>query len=143
MALRYVKNKAIDKWVSLLCRERAEWICERCDKNFSTQHGRLDWSHLFSRTMSLLIRWSPDNCFAHCKACHFFFGNNPIHYKDWATEKLGEGMIEILKEKSWATEKPYRSERLKILAFYKDQYEKMMQKRADGVTGRLEWQGWY
>ena len=142
MALRYVKNKAIDKWVSLLCRERAEWICERCDRNFTATPGKLDWSHLHSRTR-LLIRWSPDNCFAHCKTCHRFFGSNAPHFNDWALERLGEGMMQILKEKSWATKKPYRSERLEILAFYKDQYEKMMQQRADGVTGRIEWQGWY
>ncbi len=56
--------------------------------------------------------------------------------------KLGEGMLEILREKQRQIYKGWKRDMVSITAHYKSEYEIMQAKRADGVQGRIEFMSW-
>jgi hypothetical protein len=138
-----IKIKPADKWFSLLARERAEHRCECCGKYCGPDHsgGRLDCSHIFSRRHKA-TRWHPSNSVAHCFTCHQYLGGNPLEFSAWAEKYLGHGLLEIIREQHHMIVKCGKRLEKEIAKELKRQYDEMMQKRADGITGRIEFDGW-
>ena len=88
------------------------------------------------------MRWSKDNAFAMCWGCHQKLGSNPDDFRLWAVNKVGQGMIDILREKreDISRAKIFKKNEKEVAKHYKTEYERMLEKRNDGETGRIEFQ---
>lgn len=137
-----IKRTPADDWFSKCVRERTNWICEKCGKNCQHNHAALQCSHSFSRRHRT-IRWCGENAQALCFTCHRWYEGNPPESGKWLENKiLGTEMLEILIEKKNNKVKVPKIEEKKIAKHYKAEYEKMQEKRANGVTGRIEFDSW-
>ena len=58
-------------------------------------------------------------------------------------QKFGSGYMDILREKKNMIFKLPRHEKEEMYKFYKNEYRKMMYKRGEGVTGRIEFEGYF
>ena len=99
----------------------------------------LHCSHYFGRRANSL-RYCPDNAFAHCFGCHQRLGSNPDDFRGWMVSKVGEGMIDILREKreDIGLAKDIKKNIKDVAKHYKAEYERLRQERLNGVTGPLE-----
>ena len=136
-----VKIKASDKWFSRCIRERTAWTCEVCGSVHEEGSQGLQCSHYFGRRANAL-RWAKDNAFAMCWGCHQKLGSNPDYFRLWAVNKVGQGMIDILREKREDINlaKLFKKNEKEVAKHYKAEYERMLEKRNDGETGRLEFE---
>ena len=134
-----VKINPADKWFSKCVREAAEWRCECCGKQYEEGTMGLHCSHYFGRRANSL-RYCPDNAFAHCFGCHQRLGSNPDDFRGWMVSKVGEGMIDILREKreDIGLAKDIKKNIKDVAKHYKAEYERLKQERLNGATGPLE-----
>jgi len=138
-----MKITPADHWLSMCVKERAEWKCERCGTQYHYPAYGLDCSHYFSRT-NKAVRHEPLNVFSHCRGCHQYLGDNPHIFREWVMNKLGIYNYDTLVEMSndIMRGKEARHELKEIAAHYQSEYERMLQVRATGVTGRIEFVGY-
>lgn len=134
-----MKNKRDkrDSVFSTLTRERAGNICERCGKNGDDYV--LHCSHIFSRRHRRL-RWHPDNSQSLCFTCHKWWHENPVESGIWIRELLGQGFIDLLEEKKNSIAKYSKPVLEDIYKHLNAEYKRMVQLRADGETGRIEFE---
>lgn len=132
------KCSSADTWFSRCVRERAEWKCEYCKREFAHDTHVLDCSHFYGRR-ARRVRFDGDNAFAHCRGCHNRLGENPGLFTSWAVRTRGQGWFDILTEK-WndTARKITKQEERQIAKHYKQEYETMQKKRNEGKTGWLE-----
>lgn len=135
-----IKRSKADHWFSKCIRERANYKCERCGKEYTASSTGLHCSHHFSRSHRP-IRWCKDNALALCFSCHNWYAGNPVQSGRWLSEKLGETMIAILEEKLGDKTKISKEEEKEIAAHYKAEFEKMVAQRAEGKT-ELDFESW-
>ena len=136
-----IKIKAADTWFSKCKRESQNWTCEKCNSKHETGSVGLHNSHIFSRRHRT-IRWCKDNTQALCFSCHQWFGGNPADSGAWVTTLLGEGFIDRLREKRDSRMKVSKIEEKEIAKHYKKEYEKLLERRANGETGVLEFESY-
>ena len=131
-----MKLTKYDRVFSQLVRERANWECEVCHKQFpeGTRQG-LDTSHFFSRRRNS-TRLHPSNAASMCRGCHQHMGDNPIIFSRWIEKHLGPnlGYITRLAHKTMRKSKTYKEEEYLHL---KKELERMRKLRAEGETGRI------
>lgn len=142
MSFGGIKRDKYDIVFSDLVRERSNWTCECCGKYFpeGTRAG-LQNSHLFGRAMKG-TRWHPDNCFALCVHCHNVMGANPVKHAAWAAAKIGQGLVDILHEKACRPHKMPKHEKEEMHKHYRAELKRLQALRKQGVTGRIEFEGW-
>ena len=138
MRIRY---DAADKWFSLCVRERDDWTCRVCKAKFTPPAQNLHASHFMSRRHRSL-RWSPYNACAKCVSCHRKLGENPLEFAAWLEKEYGREYVENLREIAQTIVKTTKKDRAEIANHYKEQYQLMLEKRAKGVTGRLEFEAY-
>ena len=136
-----VKSKPADTAFSKCVREAANWCCERCNTQYEKGAQGLHCSHIYSRRHRT-IRWSSLNVQALCFACHQWFGGNPADSGLWVREWLGEGATELLQEKRDSKVKVSKLEEKDIAKHYREQFKILEAKRAEGATGKLEFESW-
>ena len=68
--------------------------CEKCGR----VHIKLEVAHFKSRDYKC-IRYSRDNTFVLCTACHFFFHKNPDLFKEFFIEKRGDELLLYLNKR--------------------------------------------
>ncbi len=136
-----IKIKPSDKWFSRCIRERTSWTCEVCGSSHEEGSQGLHCSHYFGRRAKSL-RWAKDNAFAMCFGCHQKLGSNPDDFREWVSAKIGEGMIQILREKreDIGLAKLFKKNEKEVSKHYKNEYESMLEKRNAGETGRIEFE---
>ena len=139
-----IKRTPADAAFSDCVRERTDYHCENCGKY--TPEGRsrqgFDCAHIYGRRHKIL-RWHPDNAFALCRGCHNYFGENPIEFAAFTVRKLGDGLVDHLRERKREQYKLGKGEEKEIAKHYREQLAIMRKKRANGKTGRIEFQSWY
>ena len=137
-----MKTTSADMWFSRCVRERAEWKCEKCGKQYDSTSMGLHCSHFIGRG-NWSVRFDPMNADSHCYYCHSQFEGNPHKHTEWKKRQIN-GCYDILIEKSnnLMLGKQARHEVKEIAKHYKAEYERMMSIRAEGVTGRLEFEGY-
>ena len=139
-----LKITEADKWFSRCVRERNEWICEGCGKKYPELDRGIHCSHYFSRG-NWAVRLEPLNAFAHCFACHQRLGSNPHLFVEWTQSILGK-KYDVLVELSQdiVRAKTYRATKGlgEIAKHYEKEYMRILELRASGVTGRIEFVGW-
>ena len=136
-----VKIKPADTAFSKCVRERSDWTCECCGKKYEENSQGLHCSHFYSRRHRT-IRWCADNAASHCFGCHQRLGGNPLEFSKWIEEHLGEAGVEILTEKRNSLVKVSKQEEKEIAKHYREQLKKMKEERANGKTGRVEFESW-
>ncbi|MEW5248899.1 hypothetical protein [Microbulbifer discodermiae] len=144
-----VKITSADKWFSRCVRERAGWRCEGCQSEYPENSAGLQCSHFHGRG-SYAVRFDPDNAFAHCTRCHYFFEGNPHEFTRWVRERLGEGAYDILLEKKqvvdnarFARRDVKQRHKSEISRHYREEYRRMQALRKDGDMRRIEFVGYF
>lgn len=102
-----LKRNATDKYFSDIIRERANWKCERCLKDFSDNHQGLHCSHFIGRG-NKNVRWDLDNASALCGGmapwgiygCHKVLSEDPGQHYLFFEKKLGRARLEELIQRS-------------------------------------------
>lgn len=139
-----IKITPADIWFSRCVRERAGWKCERCGKQYHPPTQALHCSHYEGRG-NWATRFEPLNAISLCYGCHQLVGSRRMH-DDLHAEIFGEAAQEIVKEKarniSIAKIVKRTQGKGEIAAYYKAEYERMMEVRAQGITGRIDFTGW-
>jgi hypothetical protein len=88
-----------DRMFSRLIRERANWMCAYCDKDYMHNPAGLHTSHFHSRRLKS-VRFDPENAEAMCFACHAYLDTHPRVYAEWKRNHLGEERFEELRLRS-------------------------------------------
>ena len=139
-----IKITSADKWFSMCIRERNNWTCERCRTDYRNNPSGLQCAHIFGRA-NKSVRLEPLNAFSLCSGCHMYFTANPMHFSGFVHQKLN-GNYDVLNELSndILRGKEYNQaiKNREAAKHYKAEYERMMEIRAQGVTGRLEFSGY-
>ena len=131
-----VKTNPADQAFSRCVRTEANWTCERCGSVHEPGSMGLHCSHIFSRRHRT-IRWCKDNVQALCFSCHNWFGGSPADSGYWVTELLGEGHMEILRDKRDSKQKVSKLEEKDIAKHYRSELKKL----ESGDTKKFEsWQ---
>lgn len=128
-----------DKYFSLCVRERAGNRCEACSR--SSDHYRIDCSHLFSRR-HMSTRYHPQNAFAHCFQCHQAFGGDPVSFARWAEKRLGPAKVEAMHILSSTLLKLSKRDKEYIAKHYRAEHKAMLDKRKAGFSGYLQFNHW-
>lgn len=113
-------------------RERDDNTCQWCGK----QDGTMNASHIFGRRHAA-TRWQPDNCKCLCFSCHRKWHEDPVMAFQWLETYLGQGMIDILREKAYSVRKIKPAEKAEIYEHYKAEYLRLMDERKNGAQGKL------
>jgi hypothetical protein len=143
-----IKRTSADMWFSKCVRERTNWTCERCSRQFHPgATGGLDCSHFIGRAHHS-IRHHPQNAFAHCMGCHKHMGSCPPDIMDAYLDTFGQDAYDNIQRLrndiviGKAVRKDQKANRSKIAAHYRREHEKMEEQRHAGVMGRIEF-NWF
>jgi len=132
-----VKRDKVDIVFSNLVRERANHTCECCGRQ-----GRMEASHFYGRR-DRKLRWHPDNASCLCHTCHRRFTENPNEHVAWYETLVGSGVMDMLRERHNDNRIKYSKVDLEdIYKHLKSEYAKMLEVRADGYNGRLEFEAY-
>lgn len=115
-----IKRDAADKWFSDVVRKKAGHVCESCGK----VDGRMECAHIYGRAAKS-VRWSMDNAVRLCHYCHMKFTANPLEFTKWLEDTLGEGHMDMLREKWQVLMKTNKLLRKEIAKHYREEFKKM------------------
>jgi len=115
-----IKRDAADKWFSDVVRKKAGHVCESCGK----VEGRMECAHIYGRSAKS-VRWSMDNAVCLCHYCHMKFTANPLEFTKWLEDTLGEGHMDMLREKWQVLMKTNKLLRKEIAKHYREEFKKM------------------
>lgn len=117
-----IKRDAADKWFSDVVRKKAGHVCESCGK----VEGRMECAHIYGRSAKS-VRWSLDNAVCLCHYCHMRFTANPLEFTAWLERELGQGHMDMLREKWQVLMKTNKELRKEIAKHYREEFKKMDQ----------------
>ena len=85
-----------------------------------------------------------DNAEALCYGCHQYLGANPNLHSEHKLEIMGEGCIDILREKANDTSlgRSAKREVKDIAKHYRQEFKRIYDLRSEGVTGKIEINSW-
>jgi len=109
-----IKRTNADIWCSKAVRLR-DGACVSCGSTETNQA-----MHIYGRR-NKAVRYSLDNLLTGCYTCHRLFGESPVAFIDFCTQHLGEGHMEILREKSQGIMKDNKVTRDEIAKHYREQ----------------------
>ena len=90
-----IKRTAADARFSLAIRERDDWTCQRCGKEFSPPTRGLHCAHYFTRRTQA-TRLDPDNALALCYGCHQFVDSHSDAKAELWQDHIGVERFEVL-----------------------------------------------
>ncbi|MAA66780.1 MAG: hypothetical protein CL581_18655 [Alteromonadaceae bacterium] len=75
-----------------------------------------------------------------CFSCHNRLGGDPDDFVRWMRERVGEGMIDILREKrdDLMLAKSLKKNETDIARHYREEFKRLKGLRSEGHVGRLE-----
>lgn len=132
-----IKRDKTDILFSELVRERVNWICEYCGRDFSHNKGAVHCSHLFGRRAKS-VRWHPQNAFCHCYDCHRKLEENPVTFAEWAREKLGQQAYDKLRVLANKPMKWTKWDKEYLHKHYLAERKRQKKLRMDGDVGRVD-----
>tara|TARA_R110000803_G_scaffold13278_2_gene37568 strand:+ start:1262 stop:1663 length:402 start_codon:yes stop_codon:yes gene_type:complete len=128
-----IKRDSSDKWFSDAVRHRANYCCEHCHKGFEGLVQGFECCHIYGRA-NKSTRWSADNAVALCGGCHRHFTEHPLAFYDFLLEHLGQGHLDLLREKKNSILKTNRTLRLEIAKHYRSEFRRMGEERATDLV---------
>jgi len=132
-----MKISPADKWFSMCVREAADNVCAVCGE----KKDRTETSHIFGRRHRT-VRWCKENALCKCHGCHRWWHERPTESGNWFREKYGAGIEEILYEKIHSRQKVPKTEEKEIAAHYRKEHKKLLEIRATGKKGQLDFESW-
>ncbi len=140
-----IKRTPADKYFSDCIREAADWTCHRCGSHFPDPSRRmgLHCSHFHGRG-KWGTRFVVNNCEALCYGCHQYLGANPTLHAEHVEKHIGEGAMDILREKANDTSigRANRKDAKEIAAFYRAEFKRLRDCRINGAVGQLKVMSW-
>lgn len=109
-----IKRDQADHYFSKVVRARDQW-CMSCGK---TEY--LQAMHIVGRRTKV-VRWSLDNAVTGCSGCHRYYTENPLAFHDWLRSLLGDGHLDILREKARGIMKTNKALRAEIAKHYREE----------------------
>ena len=143
-----MKVTAADNAFSTCIKERVNWHCEKCNKEFpqgTTVRGGLDCHHLITRG-GWAVRYDPDNAVALCVHDHRVWAEgNPFEVSEWAENKFGIVRINSIRRKAERVEigKRAHREQREIAAHYRKELAYMQMVRAEGNRERNDFADYF
>ena len=141
-----IKRDAADNWFSKCVRERANYTCEVCHKQYDRSSTGLHASHFWGRS-SKSTRWAGSNAFSHCYSCHQKLSANPHDFTHWVKMTLGETRYEMLldqKNDINLGKQLVKDNKAGLIAkHYRKEHKILIQKRIDGQFGYIEFSDYY
>lgn len=119
-----IKRDSADKYFSDCIRHRARYRCEYCGKPFTGLVQGFECAHIYGRA-NKSVRWSADNAVALCSHHHRHFTENPLDFQHWLSTHLGEGHLDLLREKKNQIFKTTKAIRLEIAKHYREEFRRM------------------
>lgn len=96
----HMKRDATDARFSDIIRERDEWTCQRCGRQYDPHPGpALACAHIFSRGKPA-TRFDPENACALCYGCHRHLDTHPVLKEAFFRGRLGDERYEALQRRS-------------------------------------------
>lgn len=133
-----MRRDKYDILMSSLIRERANWQCERCKREYPEGHrAGLEHSHIWGRRRHS-VRWEPDNGMALCTGCHRYIGANHDEHEALALKILGEERYNEIRLKANTVRRWKAWEKVALYKRMKAELARMKALRMEGVTGRIE-----
>ena len=136
-----MKISPADIAFSRCVKARTDWLCERCHTQHEQKSMGLHCSHIFSRRHRT-IRWCADNAQSLCFSCHSWYGGSPADSGIWITDLLGEGHMNLLREKRDNRVKVSKLEEKQIAKHYREQLKIIEEKRLTGGIGTIDFESW-
>ena len=121
-----IRRDAADSWFSKCVRINAGWKCEHCHKQYGPSDTGLHCCHIYGRA-NKSTRWDMGNCVSMCYACHQRFTANPLDFHNWLHDYLGEGHMDLLRERRNKIFKTNKTVRAEIAKHYRQEYAKKEQ----------------
>jgi len=112
-----VARSAADNHFSKAVRTRDHFTCQFCGKEGN------EAAHIYGRAKKS-VRWSMDNAVTLCNYHHRYFTAHPIDFYDWLRSYLGDGHLEILREKANSLLKTNKAQRAEISKHYREELKK-------------------
>lgn len=136
-----IKRTPADIAFSLCIRESFDWTCNRCGKRHEEKSQGLHCSHHYGRG-NWSIRFEPMNAESLCYGCHQLEGGTQIRI-DACLDEQQQGVLLEKKNDSTLGRLIRRTKgKGEIAKHYRQEYEKLLQQRSEGATGRLTFVGW-
>ena len=120
-----IKRDAADKWFSDCIRHRAGYQCESCGKVFSGLVQGFECCHIYGRA-NKSTRWDTDNAVGLCGGCHRHYTEHPLDFSHWLGKYLGNGHLDLLREKKNTLFKTNAIIRKGIAKHYRGEYRRML-----------------
>ena len=137
-----IKRTKYDAVFSDLVRERVNYTCEHSGIYIPEgERQACHCAHIHGRK-NQSTRYDPDNAVCLSAKSHYYFTDHPTEFTYWLEEYLGEGHLDLLREKARQIKKWYKGEKDEMYKHYKAELKEMRRKRADGDTGRIDFVGW-
>jgi hypothetical protein len=135
-----LKRGATDGYFSDLIRERVNWICERCGKDFSEDRQKLHASHFIGRG-NKNVRWNLDNAAALCGGmapwglygCHKEFTEDALAHYEFFRKRLGTRKLNKLKRESHEFFKG--KDEMEIRKSLKEELRKLQESKKGFIVG--------
>lgn len=136
-----IKRTPADDAFSKCVRERVNYRCERCNTYHAPNNAALHASH-HHRRGQWGVRFHPWNAEALCYGCHSHHGGTQQRMDEVLTEAQQELLRERRDDIGLAKEYRRTKGRGAIAKHYRDELERMQSLRAQGETGRIEFEEW-
>ena len=137
-----VKSDALDQLFSRLVRERANWICEHCEKDFRHDTVQLQCAHIVGRRI-LRLRHDPRNAVALCASCHHYFTDRPLEFASWIAYRLGDVIPEELRRLANEVHRRHKDWKKEARKHYREELKKIEEKRKKGDMGYIDFVGYW
>lgn len=115
-----MKVTEADRQFSLAIRERDGWMCRHCGDHHPPPTKALQCAHIYSRAIKA-TRYCADNAIALCARCHKFYTERPSDFHLWLVNELGQGHMDLLREKSNAIGSDSKATRAEVSKHYREQ----------------------
>jgi len=136
-----IKITPADKAFSKCIRAANNYTCYKCGTVYNKSSTGLHCSHNFGRRHRT-IRWCKENALSMCFGCHSWFEENPADSGQWLIDEIGEGAVQILREKRDSGVKVTKLEEKDIAKHYREQLKLIEQRRNTGETGYIDFESW-
>lgn len=132
-----VKRTPADIEFSKAIREKYNYVCCNCQKDYRHDPGYMDCAHIVSRK-NRRLRWDAHyGALALCKPCHRHFTDHPLDWADFVKRYWGSDNYDEAKRLGNEIRKYSKVEQKEIAAHYRAQTKYMERLRREGKTGIL------
>ena len=129
-----IKRDQADIWFSKAIRLRDRYQCQHTGKQFAEGQLGLECCHIYGRA-NKIVRWDPMNAISMSHASHRYFTANPLDFHRFLVEKLGEGHLQLLNERSRGILKTNKALRKEIARHYRQEYNRMLEGNTRDLIG--------